>query len=76
MKNDEVTKVAGIDEISGQFLKNGARVLAKPISELCDRFMALWSFPDACKITKVKPLFKKASKTDLSNYRPLSLLTL
>ena len=41
LKNDEVTKVAGIDEISGQFLKNGARVLAKPISELCDRFMAL-----------------------------------
>ena len=57
-------------------MKDGARVLAKPISELCNLFMALGSFPDACKIAKVKPLFKKGSKTDPSNYRPISLLPL
>ena len=34
------------------------------------------SFPDACKIAKVKPLLKKGSKTDPSNYRPISLLSL
>ena len=38
--------------------------------------MVLGSFPDACKIAKVKPLFKKVSKTDSSNYRPISLLPL
>ena len=64
LKNVEVTKAAGIDQISGKVLKDGARVLAKPISEMCDLFMALGSFPDACKIAKVKPLFKKGSKTD------------
>ena len=36
--------------------------------------MTLGSFPDACKTAKVKPLFKKSSKTDPSNYRPISLL--
>ena len=40
------------------------------------RIMTLGSFPDACKIAKVKPLFKKGSKTDPSNYRPISLLHL
>ena len=76
LKNVEVTKAAGLDQISGKFLKNGVRILAKPISELCNLSMALGSFPDACKIAKVKPLFKKGSKTDPSNYRPIPLLPL
>ena len=76
LKNVEVTKAAGIDQISGKFLKDGARILAKPISELCNLSMALGNFPDAYKIVKVKPLFKKGSKTDPSNYRPISLLPL
>ena len=36
--------------------------------------MTLESFPDACKIAMVKSIFKKDSKTDPSNYRPISLL--
>ena len=74
LKTAEVTKAAGIDQISGKFLEDGVRILAKPISELCNLSMTLGSFPDACKI--VKPLFKKGSKTDPSNYRPISLLPL
>ena len=68
LKNFEVTKAAGLDQISGKFLKDEARILAKPISELCNLSMTLGSVPDACKTTKVKPLFKKGSKTDPSNY--------
>ena len=52
LKNVEVTKAAGLDQISGKFLKDGARILAKPISELCNLSMALGSFADACKIAK------------------------
>ena len=76
LKNVKVTKAAGIDQISGKLLKDRARILAKPFSELCNLSMTLGSFPDACKIAKVKPLFKKGSKTDPSNYRPISLLPL
>ena len=67
LKDVEVTKTPEIDQTSGKFLKDGARILAKPISELCNLSMTLGSFPDACKIAKVKPLFKKGSKTDPSN---------
>ena len=69
LKYVKVTKAARIDEISGEVLKDRARILAKPISELCNLSMTLGSFRDACKIAKVKPLFKKGSETDPSNYR-------
>ena len=39
LKNVKVTKAAGIDEISGKFFKDGARISA--ISDLCNLFMAL-----------------------------------
>ena len=57
LKNVKVTKAAGTDQVSRKFLKDGARILAKPISELCNRFMTFESFPDACKFAKIKPLF-------------------
>ena len=34
LTNVEVTKTAGLDQVSGKFLKDGAQILAKPISEL------------------------------------------
>ena len=67
LENAEVTKASGVDQISEIVLKTGARILTKPISELCNLSMKLGSFPDACKIAKVKPLFKKGSKADPSN---------
>ena len=57
LKNVEVTKTAGINQISGKFLKEGARILAKPITELYNLSMTLGSFSDACKIAEVKALF-------------------
>ena len=76
LRGTKVWKAAGIDDLSGRFLKDGSQVLSKPISELCNLSIKLGSFPDACKIAKLKPLFKKGSKTNPSNYRPISLLPL
>ena len=47
-----------------------------PITQLCNLPISFGRFPDACKIAKLKPLFKKGSKTDPKNYRPISLLPL
>ena len=67
---------AGIDKLSGKFLKDGAHVLSRPISTACNLFIKLNSFPRSCKIVKVKPLFQKGSNTNPQNYCPTSLLPL
>ena len=36
LKATQVSKAAGIDNLSGRFLKDGAKVLSKPISDLCN----------------------------------------
>ena len=76
MKGLNPSTVAGIDYLSGKFLKDGADVLAPPIYQLCNISIKLNSFPRSCKIAKVKPLFEEGSKTDPLNYRPISLVTL
>ena len=71
-----VDKAAGIDNLSGKFLKDGANILAKPISELCNLLIKYSVFPKYCQIAKLKPLYKKGSTTRPKSYRPISLLPL
>ena len=66
----------GIDNLAGKFLKDGAPILAAPITELCNLSIAMSIFPENCKIAKLKPLYKKGLKTEPKNYRPISLLPL
>ena len=74
MANIESSKAAGVDKRSGKFLKDGANTLAKPISALCILSISQGVFPSACKVAKLKPIFKMGKKTDPSNYRQISLL--
>ena len=62
---------AGPDNIAGKFLEDGASILAKPITELCNLSISLSSFPDDCKQAKLKPLLKKGNKDEPKNYRPI-----
>ena len=76
LKDTNPEKVAGIDNLSGRFLKDGAVVLALPISKLCNLSTKRSKFHLNCKIAKLKRLYKKGSKTDPKNYHPVSLLPL
>ena len=76
MSRSQKELIVGTDQISGKFSIDGARILAKLISELCNLFMILESFPNVCKVAKVKLLFVKSLKTNPSNYSPMSLLPL
>ena len=76
LKDMNIDKAAGIDNLSGKFLKDAANILANPISEICNLSMKYSVFPNDCQIAKLKPLFKKGSTTLPKNYRPISLLPL
>ena len=72
----DISKAAGIDKISGRFLKDGANILAKPIAKICNISISSGLLPSDCKIAKLKPLYKKESKTNPEHFRPISLLPL
>ena len=48
--------------------------MAIPVTQICNLSIKLSHFPHDCKLAKLKPLYKKGSKTDPKNYRPISLL--
>ncbi len=71
------SKAVGIDNIGGKFLKDGATILADPITKLLNLSIKLSKFPQKCKIAKLIPIYKnKGSKVETQNYRPISLLPL
>ena len=71
LKNIDMSKAAGVDNLPRRFVKDGAVILAKPVTEICNLSMKSKIFPDPCKLAKLKPIFKKGSRMDPSNYRPI-----
>ena len=45
LKGLNPSKVAVVDNLSGKFLKDGADILARPISQLCNLSVKLTSLP-------------------------------
>ena len=70
----DTSKAAGIDRLPGRFLKDGADVLAKQVTDICNLSISLNKLPSSFNSAKVKPIFKKGRKINFSNYRPISLL--
>ena len=64
----------GRDKISSEMLKIGAEVLTVPLTWIINKSIVDRQFPEYWKEAIVKPLHKKGPKTDLKNFRPVSLL--
>ena len=68
------SKAASIDRPSGRFLKDGANILATPVTDIFSLSISLNKFPSSFKLAKVKPIFIKGRKTNVSKYRPIFIL--
>jgi len=64
----------GYDEISDKILKISAPFILSPLTYIFNKVSSSGIFPDRLKYSEVQPLFKKAEKTEISNYHPISLL--
>ena len=76
LKSIDMFKAAGIYNLPGRFLNDGAVILAKPVTKIWNSSIKSIIFPNPCKLAKLKPIFKKGSRMDPSNYRPALLLPL
>lgn len=74
LRSLNVTKSTGLDNIPPRFLKDGAEYLVKPILHIVNLSIEQNVVPNELKYAKVKPLYKKGSKLEVGNYRPVSVL--
>ena len=72
LSKTNISKAAGIDKLSGTFIKDGASFFGEHLTKIINLSIQSSDFPDPCKIAKLITLFKKGSRTEPKNYRPIS----
>ena len=64
------SKATGMDELPAQFIKDGASVIACPVTYMINLSLSRGKVPDDLKLARMVPLYEIKSKTDVGNYRP------
>ena len=67
-------KSSDFEDISMDTVAKVVSVICKPLAHICNISFRTGVFPSRMKIAKVIPMFKSGKKTDVTNYRPISLL--
>ena len=73
-KLDE-NKATGLDSIPALLLKNCAANLSPSLCDLFNKSLSSGVVPSEWKLANISPIPKKSSVHDVSNYRPISLVS-
>ena len=71
-----VNKAQGPDGINGAVLKHCSDSLVYPLSKMFNLVYNVGCIPSEWKTSNVVPVHKKDDKSDIENYRPISLISL
>ena len=75
LRSVHTKKAPGPDGVSPHLLKHCAEELSWPLSCIFRQCLSSGTWPTAWKEARVTPVHKKKDKTNPSNYRPISLLS-
>ena len=65
---------SGYDGISNKILKLCMYTISKALTYICNGSLNTGTFPERCKLAIVRPIHKKGDKSEMNDYRPISLL--
>ena len=68
-------KAQGIENILITLITLAKAILSPYLAKMVNNFITTGQYPEVLKIARVTPIYKKGSKTKLSNYRPISILS-
>jgi hypothetical protein len=58
-----------------RIIKSSKSYIMSPLIYICNRSLATGTFPSRLKYSQIYPIYKKGKESELSNYRPISVLT-
>ena len=69
------SKGAGLDKLSSRLIRECADLISPYISIIFNCCLTTGTFPDDWKLAKVTPIFKQGDRSDMNNYRPISVIS-
>ena len=75
MKQFNIKKATGYDNIPGKIIRLAHKELSVPFANLINTSLSRNIFPDVMKCAEVSPIFKKDDNLLKGNFRPVSILT-
>jgi hypothetical protein len=76
LKNLDSNKAAGLDNLPAWILKESRNEISPQLRHIFNLSINSGTFIDKWKMARVTPIHKGGSKSDLNNYRPISILPL